>query len=494
MLCVIMEKFDEALTFDDVLIVPAYSSIRPKEAILSTQITKNIKINIPILSAAMDTVTESELAIRMAQSGGIGVIHKNLEPELQAQEVQKVKKFESGMVVNPLTIYPENTLEEALHIKKKNNISGIPVVEKITGRLCGILTNRDIRFAKNLKQPVKFLMTKENLITVKENIKNVDAKKLLHKHRIEKLLVVNKNFKCVGLITVKDIEKAEKYPNASKDNLGRLIAAAAVGVDEKEGLKRFNHLRDAGVDIIVIDTAHGHTKNVSDLLKNIKKLKTNIPIIVGNIATANAARDLIAAGADALKVGIGPGSICTTRIVAGIGVPQLYAISEVSRIAKKSKIPVIADGGIKFSGDIAKAIAVGADAVMIGSLFAGTDEAPGEVFLSEGRSYKSYRGMGSIAAMGRGSADRYFQEEISDKNKFVPEGVEGRVPYKGPVNGVIEQLTGGLRASMGYTGNKTIEELKKKVKLVKITKAGLNESHVHSISITRESPNYQLNK
>ncbi len=489
-----MDKLDEALTFDDVLIVPAYSTIRPKDAVLSTHITKSINLNMPILSAAMDTVTESDLAIRMAQSGGIGVIHKNFDSKSQAQEVQKVKKFESGMVINPLTINPEDTLEAALLIKKQNNISGIPVVEKKTGKLCGILTNRDIRFAKNLKQPVNSLMTKENLISVSENIKNIDAKKLLHKHRIEKLLVVDKNYKCVGLITVKDIEKAEKYPNASKDHLGRLIVAAAIGVDEKESLMRFNYLVDAGVDIIVIDTAHGHTKKVISLLRKIKKSKSKIPVIVGNIATAVAAKDLIKAGADALKVGIGPGSICTTRIIAGIGVPQLYAISEVSKIAKKYKIPVIADGGVKYSGDIAKAIAVGADAVMIGSLFAGTDEAPGEVFLSEGRSYKSYRGMGSIAAMGRGSADRYFQEEISDKNKFVPEGVEGRVPYKGPVSKVVEQLIGGLRASMGYTGSKTIQEMKKKVKLVKITKAGLNESHVHSISITRESPNYQTNK
>ena len=360
--------------------------------------------------------------------------------------------------------------------------------------MIGILTNRDIRFAKNLEQPVSALMTKDNLITVNENIKTSEAKKLLHLHRIEKLLVVDEDFRCVGLITVKDIEKAEKYPLATKDSFGRLIVAAAIGVGEKEGLDRLSLLIKAEVDIIVIDTAHGHSKDVIDTLKKIKKKYKNTSVIVGNIATAEAAKDLILAGADALKVGIGPGSICTTRVVAGVGVPQLYAISEVFKVAKKNKIPVIADGGIKFSGDIAKAIAVGADAIMVGSLFAGTDESPGEVFLSEGRSYKSYRGMGSIGAMGQGSADRYFQEDIMDSKKLVPEGVEGRVPYKGPVSKVIEQLVGGLKAAMGYTGNKTINEMKKNTKLVKITSAGLNESHVHSISITRESPNYQINK
>jgi IMP dehydrogenase len=489
-----MQKIKEALTFDDVLIVPALSSVRPGNTELFTKITKNIKLNIPLISSAMDTVTESKLAIKMAQSGGIGVIHKNMPAGLQANEIRKVKKFESGMVIDPVTINPENTLKEALVIKNSYNISGIPVVEKKSGKLIGILTNRDIRFAKNLEQPVSALMTKDNLITVNENIKTSEAKKLLHLHRIEKLLVVDEDFRCVGLITVKDIEKAEKYPLATKDSFGRLIVAAAIGVGEKEGLDRLSLLIKAEVDIIVIDTAHGHSKDVIDTLKKIKKKYKNTSVIVGNIATAEAAKDLILAGADALKVGIGPGSICTTRVVAGVGVPQLYAISEVFKVAKKNKIPVIADGGIKFSGDIAKAIAVGADAIMVGSLFAGTDESPGEVFLSEGRSYKSYRGMGSIGAMGQGSADRYFQEDIMDSKKLVPEGVEGRVPYKGPVSKVIEQLVGGLKAAMGYTGNKTINEMKKNTKLVKITSAGLNESHVHSISITRESPNYQINK
>ena len=489
-----MQKIDEALTFDDVLIVPSYSNVKPNEANISTNVTKKIRINIPLISSAMDTVTESDLAIKMAQSGGFGVIHKNLTAERQAEEVKKVKKFESGMVINPLTINSDSKLQEALDLKNLNNISGIPVVEKKSGKLTGILTNRDIRFAKNLKQPVSSLMTKDNLITVKKSIKTIDAKKLLHQHRIEKLLVVDDNYKCVGLITVKDIEKAEKYPNASKDSFGRLIVGAAIGVGKKEGLYRLEKLIRSEVDLIVIDTAHGHSFNVINTLKEIKSKNKNLPIIVGNIATKKAAEDLIKAGADALKVGIGPGSICTTRIIAGVGVPQLYAISQVHNVAKKKNIPVIADGGIKYSGDIAKAIAVGADAVMIGSLFAGTDEAPGEVFLSEGRSYKSYRGMGSISAMGRGSADRYFQEDISDLNKLVPEGVEGRVAYKGPVTNVITQLIGGLKSSMGYTGNKNIDQMKRYTKLVKITSAGLNESHVHSISITRESPNYQKNK
>ncbi len=489
-----MQNINEALTFDDVLILPALSDFKPDEASLETNITKNIKLNIPLISSAMDTVTESNLAIKMAQSGGVGVIHKNMSSTKQAQEIQKVKKFESGMVINPLTINPENILKEALEIKNKNNISGIPVVEKKTRKLIGILTNRDIRFAKNLDQPISSLMTKKKLITVNENIKTSEAKKLLHHHRIEKLLVVDNKYRCVGLITVKDIEKAEKFPSSSKDSFGRLIVAAAIGIGQEEGLNRLKHLVDAEVDIVVIDTAHGHSKNVIDTLIKIKKKYKKLPIIVGNIATSEAAKDLIVAGADALKVGIGPGSICTTRIIAGVGVPQLYAISNVSRIARIKKIPVIADGGIKFSGDIAKAIAVGADAIMIGSLFAGTDESPGEVFLSNGRSYKSYRGMGSIGAMGQGSADRYFQEEIKNSQKLVPEGVEGRVPYKGSVSKVIEQLVGGLKAAMGYTGNKTIVQMKKNTKMVKITRAGLDESHVHSISITRESPNYQINK
>ncbi len=489
-----MKNLTEALTFDDVLIVPSKSELNPNDVDCSTNLTKNIKLKIPLISAAMDTVTESALAIKMSQMGGLGIIHKNLKKELQADEVKKVKRFESGMVVDPVTIFPENSLSEALKIKEKNNISGIPVVEKGSKKLVGILTNRDIRFAKNKNQTVKSLMTIENLVTVKKNITMDAAKKLLHKHRIEKLLVVDNKYKCVGLITVKDIEKAQKFPFASKDSMGRLLVGAAIGVGEEQGINRLKCLEKVGVDLVVIDTAHGHSKNVINTLRKVKKNYPNLPVVVGNIATADAAIDLIKAGADSLKVGIGPGSICTTRIVAGVGVPQLHAIYETHKIALKNKIPIISDGGIKFSGDIAKAIAFGADVIMIGSLFAGTDEAPGEVFLSNGRTYKSYRGMGSIAAMGRGSADRYFQEEILSIDKFVPEGVEGRVPYRGPLEKVIEQLTGGLKASMGYTGNKSIIDFKKNTKLIKITSAGLNESHVHGISITRESPNYQINK
>ena len=488
-----MIKLQEALTFDDVLIQPAFSQLHPSEADTSTYLTKKISLHIPLLSSAMDTVTESKMAIKIAQLGGVGVVHKNLSIDNQVTEIIKVKKFESGMVINPRTIFPDNTVKDAYDLKRFDNISGIPVIERKSKKLVGILTNRDIRFAKDLRQPVSSLMTKENLITVKKNIKRIEAKKLLHKHRIEKLLVVDSEHNCVGLITVKDIEKSEKYPNASKDEYGRLIVGAAIGTGNKEGILRAKELMKSEVDFLVIDTAHGHSMNVIDTLKKIKTINKKIPIIVGNIATHEAASDLIEAGADALKVGIGPGSICTTRIVAGIGVPQLHAISEVSRIARKKKIPIIADGGIRFSGDIAKAISVGADVVMIGSLLAGTDESPGEVFLSDGRSYKSYRGMGSLGAMGSGSADRYFQEDV-ELGKLVPEGVEGRVPYKGPVHNVIDQLIGGLRASMGYTGNKNINEMKKNTKLLKITSAGFNESHVHSISITRESPNYQLNK
>ncbi len=489
-----MKNLTEALTFDDVLILPAKSSVKPSETNVTTSLTKKIKLNIPLISAAMDTVTESRLAIKIAQMGGLGIVHKNLDFSSQALEISKVKRFESGMVVNPVTIHPNNTLNEALKLKEKNNISGIPVVEVGSKKLVGILTNRDIRFAKNLDQKVSSLMTKENLITVSENISMDKAQKLLHKHRIEKLLVVDKNFRCVGLITVKDIEKAEKFPLASKDKLGRLMVGAAVGVGEEQGIERIKFLEKAGVDIIAIDTAHGHSKNVIDTLRKTKKIFPDLPVIVGNIATADAAKDLIKEGADALKIGIGPGSICTTRIVAGVGVPQLHAIAETYKIAKDYKIPIIADGGIKYSGDIAKAVAFGADVLMIGSLFAGTDESPGEIFLSNGRTYKSYRGMGSIAAMGKGSADRYFQEEVKHHEKFVPEGVEGRVPYRGTVVKIIEQLIGGLKASMGYTGNKNLNEFKNKTKVIKITSAGLNESHVHSISITRESPNYQLNK
>ncbi len=489
-----MKNLKEALTFDDVLIVPSKSTINPHESDLSTSITRTVKLKIPLISAAMDTVTESSLAIKMAQMGGLGVIHKNFDIEKQSDEVNKVKRFESGMVINPYTIFPESLLSEALTIKEKYNISGIPVVEKKSKKLVGILTNRDIRFAKKFNQKVESIMTKENLVTVKQNISMNEAKKLLHKYRIEKLLVVDKNYKCIGLITVKDIEKAQKFPNASKDKMGRLLVGAAIGVGEQQGIERVRSLVKVGVDVVVIDTAHGHSQNVIETLKKIKKIYPQLPVIVGNIATSDAALDLIRAGADSIKVGIGPGSICTTRIIAGIGVPQLHAISETFKVAKKYNIPIISDGGIKFSGDVAKAIAFGADVVMIGSLFAGTDESPGEMFLSNGRTFKSYRGMGSLAAMGRGSADRYFQDEIKDNEKYVPEGVEGRVPYRGPVEKVIQQLIGGLKASMGYTGNKNIKEFKRNTKFIKITSAGLNESHVHGVAITRESPNYQINK
>ncbi len=489
-----MKYLKEALTFDDVLIQPSMSSIKPSDTDVSSQITKNIKLNIPLMSAAMDTVTESSLAIKMAQMGGLGTIHKNFDIDKQAEEVNIVKRFESGMVINPYTISPKNLLSDALEIKEKYNISGIPVVEERNQKLVGILTNRDIRFATNQNQKVESLMTKDNLVTVNQNISIIEAKKLLHKHRIEKLLVVDRDYRCIGLITVKDIEKAKKFPNATKDKMGRLLVSGAVGVGPIQGVERAKALVKAGVDIIVIDTAHGHTKNVLETLKEIKKNHSKIPVVVGNVATADAASDLIKNGADSIKVGIGPGSICTTRIVAGIGVPQLHAISETYRIAKKNKIPIISDGGIKFSGDIAKAIGFGADVVMIGSLFAGTDESPGEIFLSNGRTYKSYRGMGSLAAMGGGSADRYFQEEVTEDEKFIPEGVEGRVPYRGPVEKVIEQLIGGLRASMGYTGNQNIQKFKNNTKFVRITQAGLSESHVHGVSITRESPNYQINK
>jgi len=489
-----MKYLNEALTFDDVLILPSKSSVKPSDTNISTLITKKIKLNIPLISAAMDTVTESSLAIKMAQTGGLGFIHKNLSFQDQANEVLKVKRFESGMVVDPFTINPDNTLQDAIRLKEKYNISGIPVVEKNTKKLVGILTNRDIRFANNFNQSVSSLMTKNNLITVKKNISMEDAKKLLHIHKIEKLLVVNNDYKCIGLITVKDIDKAKKFPLASKDNLGRLIVGAAVGVGNEQGIERVNFLKKSGVDIIAIDTAHGHSKNVIETLKIIKKKFPELPVIVGNIATGEAAKDLIKNGADALKVGIGPGSICTTRIVAGVGVPQLHAISETYNVAKKSGIPIISDGGIKYSGDISKALAFGADVVMIGSLFAGTDEAPGEIFLSNGRTYKSYRGMGSLGAMGRGSADRYFQDEVESSDKFVPEGVEGRVPYRGPLEKVIQQLIGGLKASLGYTGNKNLKLFRKNSKFVKITSSGLSESHVHNISITRESPNYQTNK
>jgi IMP dehydrogenase len=482
-------KFTESLTFDDVLLVPAYSEILPTQVDTSTYITKNIKLGIPLISSAMDTVTEARMAIAMAQNGGIGCIHKNLTISEQHDEVKKVKKFESGMVINPVTINPDANLAEAISIAGSYNISGIPVVEKGSGKLVGMLSNRDVRFASNLKQPVSELMTREDLVTVKEGISREEAKKLLHQHRIEKLLVVDDNYRCVGLITVNDIVKAEKFPNSCRDNLGRLRVAAAVGTGA-DSLDRAKALIDAGVDLLVVDTAHGHSKGVLEAVKRIKSLSGEFGVVGGNIATSDAAKALIDAGVDAVKVGIGPGSICTTRIVAGVGVPQLTAIMNAVEVCKKKGISVIADGGIKFSGDLAKAIAVGADCVMIGSLFAGTDESPGEVVLYQGRSYKSYRGMGSVGAMARGSADRYFQQEIKDQLKLVPEGVEGLVPYKGHVAGVAHQLVGGLRAAMGYTGNATIQDMGKNCEFVKITNAGLKESHPHDITITREAPNY----
>ncbi len=478
------------LTFDDVLLKPAYSEILPNDTDLKTRITKNIELNIPIISSAMDTVTESKLAIAMAQCGGMGCIHKNLSIKDQADEVRKVKKFESGIVINPLTITPEQTLHDALHIMETYGISGIPVVESQNSKkLVGILTNRDVRFATDRKQPIYELMTKDHLITAKSNISKTEAKQLLHKNKIERILIVDNNGNCVGLITGKDIEKSKQFPHACKDHEGRLRVAAAVGVG-KDGLKRAESLIEAGVDILMIDTAHGHSKGVIEAVREIKRLHPKIDLIGGNIATSEAAKALIDAGADGVKVGIGPGSICTTRIVAGVGVPQLSAVMDVASICHKLKIPFISDGGIRFSGDLAKAIAGGASCVMLGSLLAGTEESPGETILFKGRSYKMYRGMGSLGAMARGSADRYFQEDVADKMKLVPEGVEGRVPYKGPVSDVIHQLIGGLRSSMGYTGSKTIKEMQENCQFVKITNSGLKESHPHSITITSESPNY----
>lgn len=486
----------EALTFDDVILTPAASEVLPATANTSTNLTRSVGLGIPLISSAMDTVTESALAIAMAQSGGLGVIHKNLSIAEQAEEVRKVKKFESGMVVNPLTIHPDASLADALEIKKTHAISGIPVVEKASGKLVGILTNRDVRFATNMDVPVSELMTRHSpdrpLITVKEGVKRDEAMRLLHQYRIEKLLVVDDEFRCIGLITVKDIEKAQQHPDACKDDKGRLRVAAATGVGD-DGLARAEGLLEAETDIIVVDTAHGHSKGVIGAVESIKKLSNSAQIIAGNIATPEAAKALIDAGADAVKVGIGPGTICTTRMVAGVGVPQLTAIMETAEACRDQNIPLIADGGIKTSGDIAKAIAAGANCVMIGSLFAGTDEAPGEVFLYQGRSYKAYRGMGSLGAMARGSADRYFQAEVSDNLKLVPEGIEGQVPYKGPVGQVVHQLVGGLKSSMGYTGNATIADMHKNAVFRRVTGAGLREGHVHDVTITREAPNYRVN-
>jgi len=480
-----------ALSFDDVLIKPAQSSVLPTEAFTHTNVTKKIKLAIPLISSAMDTVTEHKVAIAMAQSGGLGIIHKNMSIEQQADQVKWVKRYETGMVVNPVTISPEKTLLDALNLMRTENISGIPVVEDANNKLVGILTNRDVRFATDDGQPIKELMTSENLITVDNEVGTSEAKNLLHKHRIEKLIVVDSDYRCTGLITVKDIEKSQLYPNATKDSKGRLMVGAAIGVGD-EALKRAKQLINSGVDVLVVDTAHGHSDKVISTVQEIRKI-TKVDIIAGNVATKEATKALIDAGADCIKVGIGPGSICTTRIVAGIGVPQFSAILECADEAKKAGIPIIGDGGIKFSGDIAKAIGAGAKAVMIGSLFAGTDESPGEIYLFKGRSYKSYRGMGSLGAMARGSADRYFQEEIKETMKLVPEGVEGRVPYKGQLEPIIHQLVGGLKSSMGYTGSKDIESFQSRVEFVRITSAGLRESHVHDIDVTRESPNYPTN-
>ncbi len=482
------------LTFDDVLLVPQASEILPTDVEVASRVTKTISVNIPILSSAMDTVTESDLAIAMAQSGGVGVVHRNLAPEAQAKEVERVKKFESGMVINPVTIAPEASLADALALMSEHKISGIPVVEQKasgTGKLIGIVTNRDVRFATNEKQPICELMTKD-LVTVSTSVSRDEAKRLLHHHRIEKLLVVDDNYRCVGLITVKDIEKAQTYPNACKDEQGRLRVAAATTVGE-DGYERTERLIDAGCDLIVVDTAHGHSTRVLEAVTRIKKLSNSVEVIAGNVATADATLALIDAGADSIKVGIGPGSICTTRVVAGVGVPQFTAVMNCAEAASKSGTPIIADGGIKYSGDIAKAIAAGASCVMVGSLLAGTDEAPGETYLYQGRTYKSYRGMGSVGAMARGSADRYFQQEVKDALKLVPEGIEGQVPYKGPLSGVLHQMVGGLKAGMGYVGAASLAELQARAQFVRISPAAVRESHPHSVAITRESPNYQGN-
>ncbi len=483
----------EALTFDDVLLVPGASEVLPGQVDTRTRLTKTVELGIPLVSAAMDTVTEAGLAIAMAQAGGMGVIHKNLGIEEQAEHVRRVKRYESGMVVNPVTIGPNASLADALALMERHRISGVPVVDGVdakgAGKLVGILTNRDVRFASDPSQKVYELMTKENLVTVKETVDPEEAKRLLHQRRIEKLLVVDPAGNCVGLITVKDIEKSQLNPNASKDAQGRLRVAAATTVGE-DGLERAERLIDAGVDLLVVDTAHGHSQRVLDAVARAKKLSNSVRIMAGNVATAAGTQALIDAGADAVKVGIGPGSICTTRVVAGVGVPQLSAIMSAVETAQRAGVSIIADGGIKFSGDLAKALAAGASAAMVGSLLAGTEESPGDVYLHQGRSFKAYRGMGSVGAMARGSADRYFQAEVRDTLKLVPEGIEGQVPYKGPVAGVLHQLAGGLRAAMGYVGARDLVELRERATFVRISPAGLRESHPHNVSITRESPNY----
>ncbi|WBY08510.1 IMP dehydrogenase [Sphingomonas sp. 7/4-4] len=476
------------LTFDDVLLYPGESEVLPSMADTRTFVTRSLALNIPIISSAMDTVTEADMAIVMAQLGGIGVLHRNLDIEEQVEAVRAVKRFESGMVVNPITMAPDGTLGEARALMQRHKISGIPVVEA-SGKLVGIVTNRDVRFAENPSQPVAELMTHDNLATVALGVGKEEARRLLHQRRIEKLLVVDNDYRCVGLITVKDIEKAVNFPNATKDPAGRLCVAAATTVGDK-GFERTEALVDAEVDLIVIDTAHGHNKDVGRAVERVKKLSNRVQVVAGNIATAEAAKALIGSGADGLKVGIGPGSICTTRVVAGVGVPQLTAVMDAANEAAKSGVPVIADGGLRTSGDLAKALAAGASTCMVGSLLAGTEEAPGETFLYQGRAYKSYRGMGSVGAMARGSADRYFQQDIKDQLKLVPEGIEGQVPFKGTARDVVHQLVGGVKAAMGYVGAPTIPEFQKKAKFVRITGAGLRESHVHDVTITREAPNY----
>ena len=489
-----MAQVKEYLTFDDVLLKPQASTILPNNVDISTNLTKDIKLNIPIISAAMDTVTESKMAISMSQNGGLGVIHKNYDIETQSYEVKKVKRYEAGIVYNPITMSPNNTIEDVLNVMEKQNISGFPVVDKVN-KLQGIITNRDVRFVINKKTKVKDLMTKKVISITQTQSKGMSsfglAKKLLQENRIEKLVVTDNNNKCIGLITVKDIQRGEKFPYSVKDKNGQLLVGAAIG-SKPNDLQRAIELDKAGVDILFIDTAHGHSSAVLESFKKIRK-KINLPIVVGNIATPEAAKDLIKLGADAIKVGIGPGSICTTRIVAGVGVPQFTAIQDIATITNKNKIPMISDGGIRYSGDIVKALAAGANCIMAGSLFAGTDESPGEVFLFQGRSYKSYRGMGSLGAMARGSADRYFQDEINEAIKLVPEGIEGRIPYKGQVSNVLFQLTGGLRSGMGYTGSKNLNILKKNAKFVRLTNSGINESHVHGVQVTKEAPNYRSN-
>lgn len=485
-----MEKIlYEALTFDDVLLIPAYSEVLPRETDVTTRLTRQIRLNIPIVSAAMDTVTESELAIALAREGGIGIIHKNLSPEEQAAEIDRVKRSESGMILDPITLTPDRPISEALKVMKHYKISGIPIVKG--KKLVGIITNRDLRFEEDLTRPISQLMRRENLITAPVGTTLDEAKRILQKHRIEKLLIVDGDNELKGLITVKDIQKREKYPNACKDEHGRLRVGAAIGVGE-ENLIRAEVLIRAGVDVIVIDTAHGHSRGVLDMVREFKRTFDHVSLIAGNVATGEGARALVDAGVDGVKVGVGPGSICTTRVVTGVGVPQISAIMEVARALQGSGIPIIADGGIKFTGDIPKAIAAGADSVMIGGLFAGTEESPGETILLDGRRYKQVRGMGSIGAMKKGSKDRYFQSDVKESEKFVPEGIEGRVPYRGPLSETVYQMVGGLRAAMGYTGCRTIPELKENARFVKITGAGLRESHPHDVDITKESPNYRM--